>query len=570
MAITYDPTNNIITVTAGTEAAPNDLDDLYTADKAGTLSLHDRDGITAVDGAPVNCDRNLCPADEVLIGGTKNDLYLVVENWTNMTTATIRLIGTDENSGALTEDIVVNGNGTFNATDLFKTLTQTQVTVFTKSDAGSFDYELIQGQWGVVWKQGDRQFGFTCRLQIGDGSTETWLADENKEIVFLNGAVTVKWQIVIDIKNNARFRMGVLVDETDKITRDGCYVVADSQAFAQHSLISVQSNAYIYIYSSIIDMVNSSRCLMGGASGKIYNSLFNGGHLRAPIAADFYNVIWQKTWVEATGEITGSIEKLTAFEATATLFHGTRGGYHFDVNNAYIRQLSAELSAIADQDCHFIDVDSDNWTFVWWAPPTLGKAYRQYTFNLKVVDKDGNALSGFTVILYDKNDNQVFQETTDANGEIPEQTVSYKHYEDDGAGNTVEVDYGPHHLHIDGGATYLDYNDEGLVLDEKTDLVISLVDVSTIITHLTDIKGTGFVKDTDSIVNVSHKAGSKGTDEIHDDLETEAGDIKGTTFVKDTHSLKQIKELVDELESGEKPVSPPKSRAQHEEQQLSS
>lgn len=34
---------------------------------------------------------------------------------------------------------------------------------------------------------------------------------------------------------------------------------------------------------------------------------------------------------------------------------------------------------------------------------------------------------------------------------------------------------------------------------------------------LADIKGTGFVKDTDSCVNLSHQAGTKGTDAIYDD-----------------------------------------------------
>jgi len=41
---------------------------------------------------------------------------------------------------------------------------------------------------------------------------------------------------------------------------------------------------------------------------------------------------------------------------------------------------------------------------------------------------------------------------------------------------------------------------------------------TTIITHLTDVKGTGFVKDTDSMVDLTHQAGTKGSDNIHDDI----------------------------------------------------
>jgi len=42
---------------------------------------------------------------------------------------------------------------------------------------------------------------------------------------------------------------------------------------------------------------------------------------------------------------------------------------------------------------------------------------------------------------------------------------------------------------------------------------------NTIVTDLDDVKGTGFVKDTDSNVNLSHQAGTKGTDNIFDDTD---------------------------------------------------
>ena len=47
-------------------------------------------------------------------------------------------------------------------------------------------------------------------------------------------------------------------------------------------------------------------------------------------------------------------------------------------------------------------------------------------------------------------------------------------------------------------------------------IIVYEKDVTDLITHLLDIKGTGFVKDTDSLKNLSHKAGTKGTDNIFD------------------------------------------------------
>ena len=58
------------------------------------------------------------------------------------------------------------------------------------------------------------------------------------------------------------------------------------------------------------------------------------------------------------------------------------------------------------------------------------------------------------------------------------------------------------------------------VLDDlhDTDLPAVKTDTGNILTAVSDLKGTGFAKDTDSLVNLSHRAGAKGTDEIHDDL----------------------------------------------------
>jgi len=45
------------------------------------------------------------------------------------------------------------------------------------------------------------------------------------------------------------------------------------------------------------------------------------------------------------------------------------------------------------------------------------------SFNLKVIDKDGNNIENASVKLYDKNNDLVFEELTDENGLIPEQIV---------------------------------------------------------------------------------------------------------------------------------------------------
>ena len=139
MAITYSSATNTITVTAYTSGTPCNFTDLYNADKAGTLSLHARTGITSTDASAVAVDRAERPIDYIVLGGSSNDLYISVANW-NGITATIRITGTDRDGTAQTEDILVTANGTYYTTKWFKTITYTQVTA---ANVTTFDYDLV-------------------------------------------------------------------------------------------------------------------------------------------------------------------------------------------------------------------------------------------------------------------------------------------------------------------------------------------------------------------------------------------------------------------------------------------
>jgi hypothetical protein len=430
--------------------------DLWTADKAGTLSLHARTGISGVDANPVNLTRNLRPADEVLMGGPKNDLYIVVTAWTNMTAATIRLVGTDASGAAQTEDIVVTGNGTYNATKLFKTLSQSQVTVFTKSDTGSFAYEVLQGQWGVVWRPSpvptwEAYFHFDAKIQIGDGTTATWFADTNKLVEFYP---MVDPNIGILVKNNATFRLGVLVDAAKKIGRSGCFML-DLGATGWGFIISGISGT-IYLYGCAFASLGKNTYIEFRGNGRAWQCLWNWSTtpmFTATATGDVFqqtNVFCQSGIQTRTSNIT--VDRLNVFS------NGTMYGISFrymssssaTITNPYVRnvQYTVEIQSVTNSNCYVVnmDYDSENWTFAWYGTDTGTRVYRQYTVNLKVTDKDNNPINGATVTLKDKDGNQVFSVNTDANGNIVTQTVSRGYY-DQAHGNTLQ-DYSPHILTI--------------------------------------------------------------------------------------------------------------------------
>lgn len=94
-------------------------------------------------------------------------------------------------------------------------------------------------------------------------------------------------------------------------------------------------------------------------------------------------------------------------------------------------------------------------------------------------------------------------------------------------------------------------------------------DKDVIVTDLDDIKGTSFVKDTHSLIDVQVGVAAipttamRGTDNVvlagptkgemdtgHATIVTDLDDIKGTGFVKDTHSLFDIEGYVDLIDDG--------------------
>jgi hypothetical protein len=130
---------------------------------------------------------------------------------------------------------------------------------------------------------------------------------------------------------------------------------------------------------------------------------------------------------------------------------------------------------------HLLDCEMDNYNSN-WGGGSNGTLYRQHRFNLHLTDKDGNVVSGASVILKDKDNNQVFNEETSPTGEV---TFSGQHFcpEDNAVTHTRfyyegggQADYrGPWTLSITK-AGYQDYQDV-ILIDRKMDLEVALTPV---------------------------------------------------------------------------------------------
>jgi len=325
----------------------------------------------------------------------------------------------------------------------------------------------VNGGWGVVNKQDDNQYEITCGLQIGNGTTETWLIDTNKEISF-TGLVAG-----FDVKNNGHFRLGEIVDEIDRTTTNGCYLYLASPY--GYNMIRLYGNAALELFSSILNGKDDIKIEMNSDGNRIniWNSLLlhtytsvNGGIAKA----DLYRVTVQQTLGILLNFLYGNDIFITDSDVGLRLSNVVS-----PLTVANVRMINEATSiqcSWVDADVYVVNTEC-KWIFEWTS--SSGKVYRQYTFNLKVVDKAGTPIPGASVKIWDKNNNLVVDETTDSNGQIPEQTLTYGYYDQD-HGNTPVMQT-PHKIRV----SHQNYpsREFEFTVDKKIDWTIALKDKPT-------------------------------------------------------------------------------------------
>jgi len=323
----------------------------------------------------------------------------------------------------------------------------------------------VANGWGVVSKQGDNQYEFRCKLQIGDGTNETWFADTSKEI-----SHTINDNFVY-IPSHGHFRCGVIVDEVNKTTKDGCFIYTNS---SDKYIIEFANGGTLELYSTTISAESSTKIqsTYGGGGHRIWNCNMihvEVGGTGTPPEVDFYRTNWQSSLAGPS---------FTTINASDILISDcTYGTIWFSIytpvtikNYRMIGETYSFLCFHLDADLYAINVEC-KWKPLWYLS-NAGKIYRQYTFNLKVVDEAGNPIPGASVKIWDNAGNLVVNETTDSNGRIPEQILTYGYYDQDHGSTPVMIT--PHTIRIH----HQDYppKEFQFVADEPIDWTISLKD----------------------------------------------------------------------------------------------
>ena len=322
------------------------------------------------------------------------------------------------------------------------------------------------GGWGVVSKQGAVQFLFDCKLQIGDGSTETWFADINKEILLENGISTATKDWKVYVKNNAHFRIGKLEDATAKTGSQGCSIVDLESTYEFTDMIGGHWGSDVELYASMFSAPNMRVDLEFSSTVTIYGCFATKNIMLHSTTLDLYKCSLCSGDTEAIYNLLGVIDSLfiSDYESAINLYNLATDVTYRDLTVRSCSYVSRSfVNTVAD--LYLIDADVDSWAFVFHSSAT-GKVYRQYTFNLKVVDKNGTPINGATATLHDKDGNQIFQVQTGSDGTITEQTVTRGYY-DQTHGDALQ-DYAPFKLTLKK-PRYAEQTIKGITLDAPFD-----------------------------------------------------------------------------------------------------
>lgn len=331
----------------------------------------------------------------------------------------------------------------------------------------------VAGSWGKVTRQCTNQYCIQAKLIIGDGSTATWFADEAQQIIIPTGIITGSgWVVWCSKKANANFRLGKCTNATKKLTEAGCHIWITRDAAGALTIFDGENSAgNIEIYSSHVYFGQAAqqcrfyRCQNGKFWG---NNLDHKLQIASATGLDIYNNNYFNVHSVLSG-VNGSFNLLRFYKTTYITNLDQHLTSDITIKNVIARENTYVARGYSTSwNLYMINFDVDNWAFTYSG--YTGKFYRQYEFDIKVQDKDGNAVNGVAVKIWDKDGALVVDTTTNASGVIPTQTISRGYY-NQANGNTLQ-EYSPHTIQI-SKAGYETYKKKW-TLDDKTDWIIAL------------------------------------------------------------------------------------------------
>ncbi len=451
-AITYTPSTNLITVTQGTEAVPNTFAAIYNADKAGTLQL-----LAPVASAlDLDLTQQIRPTDEKVL-----KLDIIITNYS--ASGNVVLTGLDKDGVAQTETISISANGTYVTTKWFKSIDVDGIDC-----TGTYTIGINQGQWGVVSKQETSKYLIESHFQVGNGSTATYLKAIYPEVIQVGTASAKRY---IYHKANATTQFGekdsqgfgikgaTLIMYSPYVSGEYNSWYGTVKFYASSWIRSISGLGYgDPAFRGVYDFVDSTFASMESGKPWYFAPTSSGNLIR-----DLWDIDGTYLYVYSTGLVFDSIKLPAYCSGILSGVSSTITGVDFGTTKKIAVYHGSTATLI---DSPILD---DNIIF------NTGYSYKKFHINLKVIDKDGNPISGANVKIWDKDETLVTDVNTGADGKIPEQllTALYK-YKATTSSPVISEPKTPHKIRI----SYQNYpsKESTFTLDKKIDWTIALKD----------------------------------------------------------------------------------------------
>lgn len=371
--------------------------------------------------------------------------------------------------------------------------------------ANAYDMDDVLAACGaVVTKQGANAYDISARLKFESG---VYFVSKNEFVELKPNPINPVFTIRADA--GTHIRVGEY-NETDKYSYNGAFwkiYLASTTGGQSNTGNRMMGELLIYGSNIIQDSTVYTRGwhFVAGATVRIYNSICKWSGYFWAANCNMQDVKFQGgggtyDMLFATG-YDYSFSGVTSINCNYGLFFSSTTDAPVDVYNQKFQGCTTDVGLISTT--HLIRVI--NSPFTTYTPLGSGKSFKEcYEFNVKVTDDQGSPIVGAMVSLKDVDGNNAFSPIqTIAGGVLPaDEVVVRKWFRHSSQGGNK--DYNDHTLKIVSGADETEYK---IKIDHKIeeDIVLlpqSIASYDNIMTAINDIKGTGFVKDTDSLVDI--------------------------------------------------------------------
>ena len=332
--------------------------------------------------------------------------------------------------------------------------------------------------WGVFARQGQTQYYSTAVLKTGDGINASWLADEGQSLQFAND-LDITWsRFCISGETNSHIRFGKLVDESKKITSLGCRInFGNNTACIGRNGALTNIAPDVKLYSTTLTGTSNAVQNMMAMNGYVYN-LIGERILFYKSNMAFYNVYVSQpaTQLNLWAYPEGTFDRIDLHNYDYPIYLGSVGvGTRTFKNitlkgNTYVARFEGSSYTL-----NLVNADADNWALLWQGGSSSARLNRQYEFDAKVIEEDSSRtpISGATVKVWDLGSNLVTNTTTDASGDITQQTLNFGYYRQS-TGNTPTMQT-PHKIEVSKAGyetlvkyMYMDYPRKEVVMLRKS------------------------------------------------------------------------------------------------------